>query len=122
MPMLSLLAIEAWLRAGRPSAAQALAADARARWPEDPTFVRLNAQAALAAGKRNEGLALVSELPNPDPPLLLMAMAVLYEAARDQAPVWDTGRDEAAMQRFRDAYARANGESMALVDAWTRKP
>lgn len=122
MPMLSLLAIEAWLRAGRPAAAQALAADARARWPEDATFVRLNAQTALAAGRRDEGLAIVSQMPNPEPPLLLMAMAVLYEAARDQAPVWDVARDEAAMLKFRDAYARVNGESMALVEAWTRKP
>jgi hypothetical protein len=122
MPMLSLLAIEAWLRAGRPAAAQALAADARTRWPDDATFVRLNAQAALAAGKRDEGLTLVTQVPNPEPPLLLMAMAVLYEAARDQAPVWDAARDEAAMLKFRDAYARVNGESMALVDAWTRKP
>ena len=122
MPMLSLLAIEAWLRAGRPAAAQALAADARARWPEDATFVRLNAQTALAAGRRDEGLALVSQVPNADASLLLMAMAVLYEAARDQTPVWDAARDEAAMLKFRDAYARANGESMALVEAWTRKP
>jgi VWFA-related protein len=122
MPMLSLLAIEAWLRAGRPAAAQALAADARTRWPADATFVRLNAQAALAAGHRDEGLALVSQLPDPDAPMLLMAMAVLYEAARDQAPVWDVARDEAAMLKFRDAYARVNGPSMALVDAWTRKP
>jgi VWFA-related protein len=121
MPLLSLLAIEAWLRAGRPAAAQALAADARMRFPDDVTFTRLNAQAALAAGRRDEGLTLVSQLPDPEPSLLLMAMAVLYEAGRDRSPVWDAARDEAAMLKFRDAYARANGESMALVDAWTRR-
>jgi hypothetical protein len=84
--------------------------------------VALNAQTALAAGRRDEGLALVSEVSSPEPSLLLMAMAVLYEAGRDQAPVWDAARDEAAMVKFRDAYARANGESLALVDAWMRKP
>jgi VWFA-related protein len=122
LPLLSHLAIDAWLRAGRPDAAQALAADARKRWPADGTFVALNAQTALAAGRRDEGLALVSEVSSPEPSLLLMAMAVLYEAGRDQAPVWDAARDEAAMVKFRDAYARANGESLALVDAWMRKP
>jgi predicted Zn-dependent protease len=117
-PWLQRLAIEAWLRAERPAAALALIKQARQRFPEDDSFVRLQARAELAAGRPREALEIVESINEPDESLLFMALASLYAATRDHAPVWDTERDLAAMQRWRDAYAAINGASLSLVDAW----
>ncbi len=117
-PDLQRLAIEAWLRADKPAAALALLNQARQRFPEDDTFVRLQAQTALAAGRQQEGLDLVAALAQPDPPTLLLALTTLYDAARHKTPVWDASRDLDTMRSLRETYAALQGESLPLVDAW----
>jgi len=117
-PDLQRLAIEAWLRADKPAAAAALLNQARQRWPEDDTFVRLQAQVALADGRPQEGLELVAQIKQPDQPTLLLALTTLYDASRRKAPVWDDARDLETMRRLRDSYAALQGDSLALVDAW----
>ena len=117
-PLLQRLAIEAWLRAEKPAAAAALVTQARARWPDDPAFVRLAAQAAIADGRVREGIELVTAMPQPDAPALLAALAALYDAAQRGAPVFDPQRDLETMQRLRESYAAANGDALGLVDAW----
>ena len=113
------LAIEAWLRADRPTAAMALARQARTLWPEDPSFRRLHAVAALTASRVQEGIAILTELgPAVDEPLLLMGLGSLYAAARAGTPEWDPARDLPVMRQLRDAYAQARGRSLGLVDAW----
>jgi tetratricopeptide (TPR) repeat protein len=112
------LAIEAWLRAERPAAALALARRARDRFPADPSFPALQARAELAEGFVREGLDTLASLDRAEPSLLLMGLAALYTAAQDGTPVWDASRDRSVMKRWRDAYAAAGGESLALVDAW----
>jgi VWFA-related protein len=117
-PDLQRLAIEAWLRADKPAAALALLNQARQRWPDDDTFVRLQAQVALADGRPQEGIDLVGQLRQPDQGTLLLALNTLYDAARRKTPVWDAARDLETMRRLRAAYAAMPGESLALVDAW----
>ena len=117
-PELQRLAIEAWLRADKPGSALALLNQARQRWPDDDAFVRLQAQVALADGRAQEGVDLVSRLKQPDQPTLLLALTTLYDASRRKAPVWDAARDVETMRKLRDAYAAVQGESLALVDAW----
>lgn len=117
-PVAQQLAIEAWLRAGTPVAAQALVTSARARWPADPAFERLHVQVTLAEGKTQEGLGLVASLREPDPQTLLLALATLYDAARRGTPIQDGAGDLEAMRRLRDRYAAMHGESLGLVDAW----
>jgi tetratricopeptide (TPR) repeat protein len=117
-PALQRLAIEAWLRADRPSAAAVLITQARERWPDDPAFARLQAQAAIADGRVRDGVELAAALKEPDGQTLLTALAALYDAGRRHAPVWDAARDLETMRRLRDAYAAIGGESLALVDTW----
>jgi VWFA-related protein len=117
-PWLQQLAIEAWLRAERPATALALAKQGRQRFPEDESFARLEVTAALAEGDAREGLEKLESLRNPDASLMLMALATLYTAAKDGTPIWDGDRDLAAMRHWRDAYAAADGESLALVNTW----
>ena len=117
-PLLQRLAIEAWLRADKPAAAAALVTQARARWPDDPAFARLAAQAAIADGRVREGVELVAGMPQPDAPALLAALAALYDAAQRGTPVFDPVRDLETMQRLRESYAAANGDALGLVDAW----
>jgi tetratricopeptide (TPR) repeat protein len=112
------LAIEAWLRAERPASARALIAKARERWPDDPAFPRLHAQATLAEGRAAEGIAQVEALTDPDPATLLLALGTLYDAGRRGAPIADPTGDLETMRRLRERYAAAQGESLALVDAW----
>jgi hypothetical protein len=117
-PWLQQLAIEAWLRAERPGAALALIKQARQRFPGDDSFLQLQARAAVADGRAREGLEMIETIKNADESLLLMALATLYSPARERAPVWDASRDLETMKRWREAYAAANGASLALVDAW----
>jgi len=117
-PLLQRLAIEAWLRADKPAAAAALVTQARARWPDDPAFARLAAQAAIADGRVREGIELVTAMPQADAPALLAALAALYDAAQRGAPVFDPQRDLETMQHLRERYAAANGDALGLVDAW----
>jgi tetratricopeptide (TPR) repeat protein len=117
-PWLYQLAIEAWLRAERPAAALALAQHARKRFPDEASFARLEVRAALADGRAREGLEGLESLRDPDASLLLMALATLYTATKDGAPIWDRERDLAAMNRWRTAYAAAGGDSLALVNTW----
>jgi VWFA-related protein len=117
-PELQRLAIEAWLRADKPAAALALLNQARQRWPDDDAFVRLQAQVALADGRQQEGVDLVSTLKQPDQPTLLLALNTLYDASRRKTPVWDATRDLERMRTLRESYASLQGESLALVDAW----
>jgi VWFA-related protein len=117
-PVLQRLAIEAWLRADRPAAARALLTQARERWPDDPAFAALHAQAALGDGQVKEALELIVPLPQADAPTLLAALGALYDASRRQAPVWDTARDLETMRQLRERYAALQGESLGLVDAW----
>ena len=119
LPILTSLAIDAWLRAERPPAALALARHARTKWPSDERFVRQHALAALADGKRAEGLDLVVAMPSPDATLLLASLGALYEARRDGVPVWDAARDAAAQQQLRERYKAAGGDAIALVDLWS---
>jgi hypothetical protein len=112
------LAIDAWLRAERQAAALALLKQARTRWPDDQTFVRQQAQALLADGKTREGLELVASLAEPGEPLLLISLATLYHSVREQKTVWDPARDRQTLRDLREAYAKINGGSLALVDAW----
>ena len=118
LPVLTSLAIDAWLRAERPAAALALARQARTKWPGDQRFVGQHALAALADGKRAEGLDLVVAMPSADATLLLASLGALYEAGRDGTPVWDAAKDAAVRQHLRERYAAASGEAMALVEAW----
>jgi len=118
MPLLTSLAIDAWLRAERPQSALALARNARTKWPDDARFIRQHALAALADGKRAEGLDVVVSMASPDATLLLASLGALYEARRDATPVWDTARDDAVRKQLRDRYVAAGGDSMALVDLW----
>jgi VWFA-related protein len=117
-PLLQRLAIEAWLRADKPAAAAALVTQARARWPDDPAFVRLAAQAAIADGRVQEGVDLVASMPQPDAPALLAALAALYDGAQRGVPVFDPQRDLDTMQRLRERYAAADGDALGLVDSW----
>jgi thioredoxin-like negative regulator of GroEL len=112
------LAIEAWLRAGRPSAALALIKQARQRFPDDDAFVRLQMRADLADGRAREALAALESLKEPDETSVLMALATLYAAAREGKPIWDPERDVAAMRRWREVYAVAGGGSLSIVDRW----
>ena len=116
-PDLQRLAIEAWLRADKPAAAAALLNQARQRWPEDDTFVRLQAQVALADGRPQEGLDLVAQIKQPDQPTLLLALTTLYDASRRKAPVWDDARDSRRCAACA-LDAALQGDSLALVDAW----
>ena len=118
MPLLSHLAIEAWLRADRPAAALALARQARARWPGDEGFAREQAMAALAGGQPADGVELVATMDAVDPPLLLAALGALYEARRDGTPLLGADRDAALVTALSDRYRAASGESMALVELW----
>jgi len=77
-----------------------------------------HALAALADGKRAEGLDLVVAMPSADAILLLASLGALYEAGRDGTPVWDAAKDAAVRQQLRERYAAAGGEAMALVEAW----
>jgi VWFA-related protein len=120
MPLLSHLAIEAWLRADRPAAALALARQARERWPGDEGFARGQAMAALAGGQPAQGIELVAAMDAVDPSLLLAALGALYEARRDGAPLWSVDRDAALAASLRDRYRAAGGDSMALVDLWQK--
>lgn len=117
-PDLQRLAIEAWLRADKPSAALALLNQARQRWPDDDAFVRLQAQVALADGRRQEGVDLVTQLKQPDQSTLLLALTTLYDASRRKTPVWDAARDVETARALRQSYASLQGDSLALVDAW----
>lgn len=117
-PIVQRLAIEGWLRAGAPAAAQALIAQARQRWPDDPAFEALQAQATIAEGKLADGLALVAALQQPDAPTLLLALSALYDGARRGAPVRDAAGDLEAMRQLRERYAALQGESLGLVDLW----
>jgi len=117
-PDLQRLAIEAWLRADKPASALALLNQARQRWPEDDSFVRLQAQVALADGRQQEGLDLVTQLKQPDQSTLLLALTTLYDASRRKTPVWDATRDVETMRTLRQSYASLHGDSLALVDAW----
>jgi VWFA-related protein len=117
-PDLQRFAIEAWLRADRPASAASLIAQARQRWPDDASFARLQAQAAIADGRIQEGLDLVAGMKDPGQETLLAALATLYDAARRRAPVWDAARDLETTKKLREAYAAAGGESLGLVDAW----
>jgi VWFA-related protein len=117
-PLGQRLAVEGWLRAGAPAAAQALIAQARQRWPDDRAFARLEAHVAIAAGRVPEGLVLVAALPDADAPTLLLALSALYDAHRRGAPIRGAAADLEAMRQLRDRYAAAQGESLALVDLW----
>lgn len=112
------LAIEAWLRAGRPAAALTLIRQARARFADQASFAKLEARATLADGRRREALDLIAAMPEPDADLLLLGLATLYSVASDGEPVWDAVRDREMLRSWRDAYAARQGESLALVDAW----
>ena len=96
-----------------------MARHARTKWPSDERFVRQHALAALADGKRAEGLDLVVAMPSPDATLLLASLGALYEARRDGVPVWDAARDAAAQQQLRERYKAAGGDAIALVDLWS---
>jgi tetratricopeptide (TPR) repeat protein len=117
-PALARLAIDAWLRAERPTSAIALIKQARARWPADESFVQRQARAELAEGRKREALDIVVGLEAPDEPLLLLSLATLYEAARAGSPVWTAERDLQVMRDLRERYAKLEGPSLALVDAW----
>jgi VWFA-related protein len=117
-PAVQRLAIEAWLRADRPASAQALIAKARERWPDDPAFPRLHAQATMAEGRIAEGIELIVALKDPDPATLLLALGTLYDAGRRGAPIGDAARNLETMRQLRERYAAVPGESIALVDAW----
>jgi VWFA-related protein len=117
-PVLQRLAIEAWLRADRPAAARALLTQARERWPDDPAFAALHAQAALADGQVKEALEVIVPLPQADAPTLLGALGALYDASRRQTPIWDKARDLETMRQLRERYAALQGDSLGLVDAW----
>jgi tetratricopeptide (TPR) repeat protein len=112
------LAIDAWLRAERNTAALALLKQARARWPADQTFVRQQAQALLADGKTREGLEIVAGMTDPGESLLFVSLATLYYDLRAKKTVWDAARDRQTMRELRESYARASGGSLALIDAW----
>jgi predicted Zn-dependent protease len=117
-PIVQRLAIEAWLRAGRPASAEALIAKGRERWPDDPAFPRLHAQAAIAGGRVAEGIQRALSLPEPDAATLLLALGTLYDAARRGTPVDGAAGDLETMRQLRERYQAAGGESIALVDAW----
>ena len=117
-PDLQRLAIEAWLRADKPAAAQALLNQARQRWPDDDAFVRLQAQIALADGRQQEGVELVGQLKQPDQSTVLLALTTLYDASRRRTPIWGAAGDLERMRALRESYAALQGESLALVDAW----
>jgi tetratricopeptide (TPR) repeat protein len=117
-PAVAALAIDAWLRAERPAPALALLKQARARWPGDQTFVRQHAQAALADGQTREGLEIVTGLAEPGEPLLFVALATLHHDLREKKVVWDATRDRQTLRELREAYAKTEGGSLALVDAW----
>ena len=97
---------------------EALVTQARARWPDDPAFVRLAAQAAIAEGRAREGVELVTAMGQPDAPALLAALAALYDAGQRGVPVFDPQRDLETMQHLRESYAAANGDALGLVDSW----
>jgi VWFA-related protein len=117
-PGVAALAIDAWLRVERNAAALALIKQSRTRWPADQTFVRQHARALLADGKTREGLEIVSGLTDPDESLLFVALATLYHDLREKKTVWDAAADRQRLRDLRDAYAKINGGSLALVDAW----
>ena len=112
------LAIDAWLRAERNAAALALIKQARARWPSDQTFVRQQAQALLADGRTREGLEIVAGIADPGESLLFVSAATLYYDLRAKKRVWDATRDRQTLRELRESYAKINGGSMALIDAW----
>lgn len=121
-PLVWQLAIDAWLRAGRPAAALALARQAHGRWPDDERFLDRHALAALAEGQRAEGLGLLETHAGAEAPLLLAGLGALYDSARSGAPVWDAERDGRLRQQLRERYAAAGGEWLALVDLWQSPP
>jgi hypothetical protein len=117
-PGVAALAIDAWLRAERNAAALALIKQARTRWPADQTFVRQQAQALLADGKTREGLEVVATLAEPGESILFVSLATLYYDLRAKKTVWDAARDRQTMRELRDAYAKIDGASLALIEAW----
>jgi thioredoxin-like negative regulator of GroEL len=118
-PVVQRLAIEAWLRADRPAAAGPLIEQARQRWPDDAGFVPLQAQAALADGRIQDGLQLIASAAPSDPATLLAGLGALYDAWRRRAPVWSASRDLETARRLRDAYAAQHPtDALGLVDVW----
>jgi predicted Zn-dependent protease len=117
-PVVAALAIDAWLRVERHAAALALIKQARTRWPADQTFVRQQARALLADGKTREGLEIVAGMADPDESLLFVSLATLYHDLREKKTVWDAAADRQRLRDLRAAYAKINGGSLALVDAW----
>jgi Flp pilus assembly protein TadD len=112
------LAIEAWLRAEKPTAALALIKQARQRSPGEESFARLQVRAQLADGRAREALETLQSLPQPDEASVLIGLATLYTAAKEARPVWDSERDLDAMKHWRQVYASMNGASLSVVDAW----
>jgi len=117
-PALYRLAVEAWLRADRPTQALALVRQGHERWPDDPTFVALQAQAVLADGRPREAVEMIDGMTTPDAATLFIGMQTLHEASRRKTPLWDSFRDAQTMRRLRQRYAAAKGNKLAEVDAW----
>jgi tetratricopeptide (TPR) repeat protein len=115
------LLTDALLRQGRGDMALETATGARARWPEDGTFKRQFAIAALTGGKPADGLKTLDELiemRTADEPSLALALLTIYEAFQNGRPIESVEQDRTRMRRLADLYRAQGGPSLALVDTW----
>jgi len=115
------LLTDALLRQGRGEMALETVTGARARWPEDATFKRQFALAALTGGQPAEGLRTLDELiaaRGADEPSLALALLTIYEAFQKGRPIESVDQDRARMLRLADLYRAQGGPSLPLVDTW----
>ena len=119
-PLHRLLA-DALLRQGRGEMALETVTAARSRWPEDGTFKRQFAIAALAGGQPADGLRALDEIITAraaDEPSLALALLTIYEAFQKGHPIESVEEDRARMLRLAALYRAQGGPSLPLVDTW----
>ena len=61
---------------------------------------------------------MVATLAEPGESILFVSLATLYYDLRAKKTVWDAARDRQTMRELRDAYAKIDGASLALIEAW----
>lgn len=112
---------DAWLRLKDGTRADAIIAEAQARWPGDDRFAPRAAAAKVLLNHRNAALAALEPYLEKHPgeaQALFLAIRLLYEAYDAGKPIKDAVQDRALAQKYAALYREAGGGEQPLVARW----